>query len=357
MAQTKHFGALAAGVLVAVVLLVPMLIIVNPQPGRAALPGTNGLIAYQGIDPNGGDWEIFTLNPADFIPNLVGSQGGQLTFNNTDDRHPCYSPDGNRIGYVGHPRRDVSAIYTMPANGGTPTITPGTERYPTGCSFTGPRGTHIVYAAYDGQDWEIYTIPANGGTPTKVTDNLGDDFGPSFTAVGIRIAYLGYPSRSTQGQIYTIPADGRTPPTQLTFFTNREMGNPDFSPDGQRIVFSREVWGPHGPLGHEIFTMPANGGGTHAQLTNNTADNVDPVYSPNGQQIAYAAKGGVGDSTDYEIWMKPATGGTPFQLTINNTDDRNPSWQPQLGINEIRQVIDKVRNKREGRGTGGAETR
>jgi hypothetical protein len=53
----------------------------------------------------------------------------------------------------------------------------------------------------------------------------------------------------------------------------------------------------------------------------------------------------------------PADGGQPVQVTFNSTDDRDPSWQPKLGIDEIRQVVDRVRNQREGRGTGGAETR
>jgi hypothetical protein len=35
------------------------------------------------------------------------------------------------------------------------------------------------------------------------------------------------------------------------------------------------------------------------------------------------------DGNDYEIFTIPATGGTPFNVTNNNTDDGNPSWQPR----------------------------
>jgi hypothetical protein len=182
MAKTKHFGALAAavGAIVAASMLVLVLVAVKPQPGRAALPGTNGLIAYSGIDVIDGDREIFAINP-----DLGGQQGRQLTFNNTTDSNPCYSPDGNRIGYIGDTAKGGGTanlqIYTLPANGGTPVqVTPNTVRQPTSCSFTGPRGTDIVYSASDGQDSEIYTIPATGGTPVQVTFNNTDDRSPSW---------------------------------------------------------------------------------------------------------------------------------------------------------------------------------
>jgi TolB protein len=356
MAKSKDFRALAAaaGAIVAASLRVLVLVVVKPQPGRAALPGTNGLIAYSGIDVSDGDREIFAINP-----DLGGQQGRQLTFNNTTDSDPCYSPDGNRIGYVGGTAN--RQIFTISATGGQPVqVTPNTVMNPTGCSFTGPRGTHIVYSGYDGQDYEIYTIPANGGQPDKVTDNLGDDYDPSFTAVGKQIAYSGQRSGPSPGDqvIYTIPANGGIP-TQITGYGLRQPEiHPDYRPDGQRIVCSHFARGSHNnPLGYELITIPANGGPAPL-LTGYSTNNIDPVYSPNGQQIAFAARGGVGgDSTDYEIFTMPATGGQRVQVTFNNTDDRDPSWQPQLGSDEIRQVIDRVRNQREGRGTGGAVTR
>jgi Tol biopolymer transport system component len=355
MAKTKHFGPLAAaaGALVAAALLVLVLVVVKPQPGRAALPGTNGLIAYEGIDPIDGDREIFAIHP-----DLGGSRGRQVTFNNTTDSNPCYSPDGNRIGYLGRTANNDSQIFTIPATGGQRVqVTPNTAK-PLECSFTGPRGTHIVYSGYDGSDYELFTIPADGGTPTQVTDNLGENGSPSFTAVGRQIAYSGY-SSGPYREIFTIPANGGIP-TQLTFSTRTADVDPDYRPDGQMIVYSHFQRGSHNnPLDYEIQTTPATGGPGGQRLTSNSRiDDLDPVYSPNGQQIAYSRTGGVyGETSDYEIFTIPATGGTPVQVTFNSTDDRDPSWQPKLGIDEILQVVDTVRNQREGRGTGGGETR
>jgi Tol biopolymer transport system component len=362
MAKTKHFGPLtaAAGALVAAALLVLVLVVVKPQPGRAAFPGTNGLIAYEGIDPIDGDWEIFAIHP-----DLGGRQGRQLTFNSlhTPDSNPCYSPDGNKIGYLGVPAKPLVnpyQIFTMPATGGQRLqVTPNTAK-PLECSFTGPRGTHIVYSGYDGSDYEIFTIPADGvgGPPTQVTDNLDDDLTPSFTAVGRRIAYSGIDPTGNDREILTIPHNGGTP-VQVTVTNRLPNVNPDYRPEGQRIVYLARLRGHlNGPLlDSEILTISATGG-RPSRLTSNGSNDLDPVYSPNGQQIAYSSTGGVyGETSDYEIFTMPADGGQPVQVTFNNTNDRNPSWQPKLGIDEIRQVVDTVRNQREGRGTDGAEAR
>jgi TolB protein len=335
MAKTNRFGALAvaAGALVAATLLVLVLVVVKPQPAGAAFPGTNGLIAYSGIDPVDGDREIFAIHP-----DFGGSQGKQLTFNNTPDYSPCYSPDGTKIGYIGHTANNGYQIFTIPANGGQrQQVTPDTVDNPGTCSFTGPRGTHIVYSADDGQDREIWTIPANGGTPDNVTDNLVGDYDPSFTAVGRQIAYSRVPPGASRRQIFTIPANGGNP-TQLTTSSRGPNDEPDYRPDGQRIVYEVQQWrrtttGGHPgtpvltPLDYEIATKSATVEADSQLVTLNTKGDFDPVYSPNGQQIAYSSTGGdFGDSTDYEIWTIPAEGGEPVQVSFNSTDDRDPSW-------------------------------
>ena len=109
---------------------------------------------------------------------------------------------------------------------------------------------------------------------------------------------------------------------------------------------------------YQIFTMPATGG-QRFQVTPNTAKPLEcSSTGPRGSHIVYSGY----DGSDYEIFTIPANGGTPVQVTFNNTDDRSPSWQPRVGINKIRQLVEPPagggdRSSVEGRGTGGAETR
>jgi len=222
MAKTKHFGALptAAAALVAAALLVLVLVVVNPQTAEAALPGDNGRIAYSGWDGN--DWEIFTIG-------ATGGLSSQLTFNNTTDELPCYSPDGFRIGYLGFLATNNShQIFTIPTTGGSRVqVTPNTAE-PLHCSFTGPRGSEIVYSGFDGLDFDIYTISASGGTPTQLTFNNISEVHPVYSPNGQRIAYSASDGTFMDSEIYTIPATGGTP-FQVTNNTT-EDSDPSWQP-------------------------------------------------------------------------------------------------------------------------------
>jgi hypothetical protein len=105
-AHSDHFGAplaAAAGVLVAVGLVV--LMVVEARPAGAAFPGQNGKIAYVGYD--GHDYEIYTIS-------AQGKNGFQVTNNDTNDFNPSYSPNGKEIAYEVFEGYDSdSEIYTI----------------------------------------------------------------------------------------------------------------------------------------------------------------------------------------------------------------------------------------------------
>jgi Tol biopolymer transport system component len=139
---------------------------------------------------------------------------------------------------------------------------------------------------------------------------------PSFTAAGKRIAYSGNDGGDLD--IFTIPATGGTP-RQLTDNSTEDL-DPDYSPDGSRIVYTH----PDGDGDREIFTISATGG-TPSQLTDNGTIDQWPVYSPDGSRIAYSNN----DGGDFEIFTMPATGGQRHPVTDNLRDDIQPSWQPR----------------------------
>ena len=74
--------------------------------------------------------------------------------------------------------------------------------------------------------------------------------------------------------------------TALTDNTALER-DPCWSPDGKRIAFASDRDG-----NLEIYVMDADGGNQN-RLTNNTEVDVYPVWSPDGQKIADKVMGGV----------------------------------------------------------------
>ena len=73
----------------------------------------------------------------------------------------------------------------------------------------------------------------------------------------------------------------------------------------------------------EIDTINPDGSG-RLQLTDNTTDDDDPAWSPNGKRIAYASDA----DGDYEIYTIKAGGGGKKQVTDNGLDDYYPAWSP-----------------------------
>jgi hypothetical protein len=66
--------------------------------------------------------------------------------------------------------------------------------------------------------------------------------------------------------------------------------------------------------------------GELTQLTFDEGDKDQPVWSPDGTQIAYVAPGGGNNGLD--IWVMDADGSNPVNLTQNAGDEFDPAWAP-----------------------------
>jgi TolB protein len=62
------------------------------------------------------------------------------------------------------------------------------------------------------------------------------------------------------------------------------------------------------------------------QLTFDEGDKDQPVWSPDGSQIAFVAPGGGNNGLD--IWVMDADGSNPVNLTQNAGDEFDPAWAP-----------------------------
>ena len=85
-----------------------------------------------------------------------------------------------------------------------------------------------------------------------------------------------------------------------------------------RIVFESD---PHGH--RDIWIMDVDGTNAEA-LTGDRADDVFPVWSPDGSRIAWSR----GDKGVYEIWVMNADGSGKVQITFDGVRSRAPTWSP-----------------------------
>ena len=87
------------------------------------------------------------------------------------------------------------------------------------------------------------------------------------------------------------------------------------SPDGRKMVLS---------LQGGLWIVPANGG-TATKITPWSVESTQPVWSPDGEWIAFQ---NYSTAANYAIWVVKADGSQRHALTSGPFDDREPAWYP-----------------------------
>jgi Tol biopolymer transport system component len=181
----------------------------------------------------------------------------------------------------------------------------------------------------------IYIMNADGSGVRQLTQKVrpsrGEDSDPQWSPDGRRIVFQRVNVRSAR------PADGvalwiidlasgrehRVTPWEL-----RAGDTPDWSPDGRRILFHSNVGGPE-EISANLYTVRPNGTGLR-QLTfaeGGTLQYLGSSYSPDGRKIT--------------VGRRPETGGTNADVMVMNADgtrirhvtrtplyDSYPDWGP-----------------------------
>ncbi len=257
--------------------------------GSATFPGKNGRIAFLKAPTS----DIFTVNPD-------GSDMKQLT---------SFGSGSVGVGYLG------------------------------GWS---PDGRQLVFQLFDSStsQGQLWLVNADGSNPhVLLSEPSFVEYAPSFSPDGSQVVFARCPIPQFNCGISRVQADG----SGLTALVGVDP-NPDvadfhavYSPDGRTIAFTSLTR--DGVLS-AIYLMDADGSNIH-RLTPPALEASTPDWSPDGEKIVFATNllsGFSGAGLDEEIWVINADGTEPARLTNNNnpfhgyftgSHDFFPSWSPQ----------------------------
>src|SRR5881409_1836844 len=203
----------------------------------------------------------------------------------------------------------------------------------------------------------IWVADVSGGAPRRFTAGPRRDIEPRWSPDGARLAFLSERAPKDKLQLYVMPADGGEA-TKLTTLENG-VTSVAWSPDGDRLAFVSPVGGQREPESEEekrksraarvitsvkyrfngegliydrrphVFVVPA-AGGEPVQLTDGDFIDADPAWAPDGQSIVFAsARHADRDDDDAsDLWRVPATGGTPLRLTTTTGPVVFPAFSP-----------------------------
>jgi hypothetical protein len=280
--------------------LLALLSLLLAAPGAsAAFPGENGRIVFTASHtysepcPAGSDYQaylvhddgIFTMNPD-------GSDARQVLYRQISDSNDCYfqvkpghdrrrfgaptfSPNSNRIAYSFSRH---AGIFIVGAD--------GSDDHPVAARGSGayfsPNGKRIVFSGRCGtaQRFNSVCTAWRDGTHQRRITPLG--FDPTFFPGGNTVAFVREDPDSGRWDCFTIRTDG----SDLQRLA-RGCLSPDVSPNGNRIVFQRQLE-PANYFLYDVFLMRADGT-RKRRLTyaGERESNSAPVFSPDGRWIAF----------------------------------------------------------------------
>jgi Tol biopolymer transport system component len=269
----------------------------------------------------------FAGNNNIYLMNSNGTNAVSLTTNPASDAYPYFSNDGKRIVFVSD-RDGNSEIYTMDSTGAFQTRLTNNAAQDVNPAFS-PDGSKVVFSSNRDGNYEIYIMNSNGTNQTRLTTNALDDGQPTFSPDSTRIYFVRLAANQSDSHVWSMDINGasQTAITSGSFILN---GQPRFSPNGQKIVFS-SVRPFSGFTEPEIFVMDANGA-NQTRLTTSTGYDLEPVFSPDGTKIAFRSE----RNGNAEIYIMDANGANPQRITFDGPGFSNfaPSWAsvPTVGV-------------------------
>ncbi|MFZ0390180.1 MAG: hypothetical protein WAN36_06945, partial [Calditrichia bacterium] len=234
-----------------------------------------------------GNWDIMELA-------LSSGNVKAIVETPADEELPCYSPDGQTILYTSNEedqrpidkKYKVRDIYVRQANENrsdnlTETVADDwLPRY-------APDGRQIIFVSersdlrsvpYTEKNSDIYRMDANGAFQVQLTDNKVNDGGACYNGDGSRIFF--HSNRNGSYDIFAMQADGDSPEKILGDDDVNEV-NPYVSPRSDQIVYFSDRDG-----NYDIYSAAMDGSNIE-RLTFDPASDLNPVFSPDGQSIAF----------------------------------------------------------------------
>lgn len=225
----------------------------------------------------------------------------------------------------------VAALSIVPActSAATPTesVTPTTSPSPAASPTEGEVPIDIDSLegriVFSDETNDIWSMQANGSRLRRLTSAPAQEFDPTWSPDGTRIAYRHQTGDDATTEIFVMDADG-SHQTSLTRNEESDWG-PDWSPDGDVIAFNsaRETGG----FGLYGYVVAPDGTGLR-RLSHHYVEY--PAWSPDGSRIVFMAQepDASGSNPDYNIFVMNADGTAVTRLTDAPGEDGWPAWSP-----------------------------
>jgi len=239
--------------------------------------------------------------------------------------YSVWSPDGSQFASWSDEKKELSFTNKITGESRSITMDKSFPSYANDLDWS-PSGKFILLTMYDDKDaCSLWTVTADGSRHNKIIEDPNNWFGSArWSPRGDAIYYVREREPTTDiWKVSISPETGRPSKPPAPVFEGHQIGDYfTITNDGKSLAYTREIW--HSNL----WLATLEGAGKHKkvdvrQLTTGMLLTMAPNFSPDGRNIVY----GRGSDT-MEIFVIPADGGEPQQVTFMNSWNYGPVWSP-----------------------------
>ena len=244
-----------------------------------------------------GDTEVFVVDPE------TGDSQNVSRSPKSEDRYPCWSPEGNRICFMSD-RESTTNLWIANADGSK---VRRLNRTPAVCYMPSwqktPRGERIVFGKH-GDKPEMASIKPDG-TGEEI---LGEGHDPTLSPDGRLITYTGHEGGGVT--VFVMNHDGSNKRQVVKEISKVGATFPNWSPDSKQIVYSFPV-----SDALELFLINVDGSNKR-QLTKLEKICTPSAWSPDGKWISFRL-------TDERYWSNKER---MLKIYSEKPADKRPVW-------------------------------
>jgi Tol biopolymer transport system component len=275
---------------------------------EAAWPGGNGAIAFVR------ETHIWVKSPSGKQRQLTDKEEGA-------DAEPTYSRDGRMIAFVRY-EGNGSHIWVMNSDGtGQRPVTGAAEgSYESQPAFF-PGGLSLAFARYESSTgWAVFSVRLDGHGEQQLASGAKN---PAISPNSHLLAFV----QSHGGWLRT--KDLRSgEERRLPSWRSQE---PDFSPDGKRLVFvGQRRCGSKGGGRLSIMTIGLRDSRPRMLLNACRRSFIpySPVFSPRGNRVLFVRRDNPRGASDSRLQLLSLRGGLVGGAPTHRGFELSPSWQP-----------------------------
>ena len=269
-------------------------------------------------------WVVYSMAGSLWLQKIDSEEAQQLTAGPGYDYQPDWSSDGRWIVYAKYDKSaielwaldlETKRVYALTKEGAVnvePRFSPDSKRIAF-VSTTYNGRYHIFVGRFEAgtlSGVERLTGETRSSLPRYYYSAFDHEISPAWSPDGAELLFV-----SNRGHLYgtggfwRMKAEPGADAREIHYEETTWKARPAFSPDGKRIVYASYL----GQAWHQLWVMPAQGGDPFP-LSYGDFDNVNPRWSPDGEEIAFISNRGGNGS----LWIQRVLGGAQHELATKN---------------------------------------